>query len=176
LRWDITDGRPTVQGRILKETYVGWTAIYLKPCRTRGQYSRRRRCNTDGIVPVRYHHVVARLGLAWNLRRGKTSIQRRRFLLCSLFRKNWNQPSHFEPFATSMTFKNTGAGKICEWRLAYRYTIGDLKEEIQFPYKGLTHLAAEFWELHDLQWPTLPKDISRSTQTLHPTLSVSVGM
>jgi len=61
----------------------------------------------------------------------------------SLSGNNWNQPSNFEPFATRLTFTNTGAGKFgTGGRLAnpYRGLAGGDPSRI----RGPTHLAEEF--------------------------------
>ena len=65
---------------------------------------------TRGIVPVRYRHVSPRFGLAWDpWGNGKTAIRAGGGVFFGIVSGNeWNTTSNFEPFATRLTFTNTG--------------------------------------------------------------------
>jgi len=100
---------------------------------------------TRGIVPVRYHHVFAETWLAWDpFGDGKTSVRAAFGVFYgSLSGNNWNQPSNFEPFATRLTFTNTGAGKIRDgWKSCNPYR--GLAGGDPFPYQGAYVNGEEF--------------------------------
>jgi Carboxypeptidase regulatory-like domain/TonB dependent receptor len=72
---------------------------------------------TRGIVPVRWHHVSPRIGLAWDPRGdGKTSIRAGAGVFYgSVSGNEWNTVTNFEPSAVRYTFTNatqqvTGSG------------------------------------------------------------------
>jgi outer membrane receptor protein involved in Fe transport len=64
---------------------------------------------TRGIVPVRWHHVSPRVGLAWDpFGDGKTSLRAAAGVFYNSISGNeWNTVTNFEPSAIRFTFTNT---------------------------------------------------------------------
>ena len=175
LRWDIQTPPTDPQNR--EGTYVAGAKSTVNPAAPVGQLFPGDAGVTRGVVPVRYHHVSPRIGLAWDpFGDGKTSVRAAFGVFYgSLSGNNWNQPSNFEPFATRLTFTNTGAGKFA--------TGGSLSNPYRglpggdpFPYNGayvngggILGIATNF------QWPyTYQMNMSVQRQ-LASDLSVSVG-
>jgi hypothetical protein len=175
LRWDVQTPPTDPQNR--EGTYVAGVQSTVNPAAPVGQLFPGDPGVTRGVVPVRYHHVSPRIGLAWDpFGDGKTSVRAAFGVFYgSLSGNNWNQPSNFEPFATRLTFTNTGAGKFATGgRLANPYR--GLAGGDPFPYQGaytpgggILGIATNF------QWPyTYQMNLTLQRQ-LTSDLSVSVG-
>jgi carboxypeptidase family protein len=126
LRWDIQTPPTDPQNR--EGTYEPGVKSTVNPNAPVGQLFPGDPGVTRGVVPVRWHHVSPRIGLAWDLfGDGKTSVRAGFGVFYgTLSGNNWNQPSNFEPFATRLIFTNTGSGKFA--------TGGSLSN----PYRGLS--------------------------------------
>ncbi len=126
LRWDAQTPPTDPQNR--EGTYVAGVQSIVNPIAPVGQLFPGDPGVTRGVVPVRWHHFSPRIGLAWDpFGNGKTSVRAAFGVFYgSLSGNNWNQPSNFQPFATRLTFTNTGSGKFG--------TGGRLND----PYRGLT--------------------------------------
>jgi hypothetical protein len=110
---------------------------------------------TRGIIPVRWHHFSPRIGLAWDpFGDGKTSIRAAAGIFYgSLSGNNWNQPSNAQPFATRLTFTNTGSGRLgTGGRLSDPYR--GLAGGNPFPYQGAYNDGGSIQGIAtDFQWP-----------------------
>ena len=175
LRWDVQTPPTDPQNR--EGTYVAGVQSTVNPNAPVGQLFPGDPGVTRGIVPVRYHHVSPRLGLAWDpFGDGKTSVRAAFGVFYgSLSGNNWNQPSNFQPFATRLTFTNTGSGKFATGgSLSNPYrglTGGD-----PFPYQGAYTTGGGILGIAtNFQWPyTYQMNFSVQRQ-LRSDLSVSVG-
>jgi len=175
LRWDIQTPPTDPQNR--EGTYVAGVKSTVNPAAPIGQLFPGDAGVTRGVVPVRYHHVSPRLGLAWDpFGNGKTSVRAAFGVFYgSLSGNNWNQPSNFQPFATRLTFTNTGAGKFAKGgSLANPYR--GLAGGDPFPYQGaytpgggILGIATNF------QWPYTYQMNFTVQRQVTSDLSVSVG-
>ncbi len=175
VRWDIQTPPTDPQNR--EGTYVAGVQSTVNPVAPVGQLFPGDPGVTRGIVPVRYHHVSPRLGLAWDpFGDGKTSVRAAFGVFYgSLSGNNWNQPSNFEPFATRLTFTNTGAGKFATGgSLANPYR--GLAGGDPFPYQGAYVNGGGILGIDtNFQWPyTYQMNFSVQRQLTND-LSVSVG-
>ena len=175
VRWDIQTPPTDPQNR--EGTYVAGAQSTVNPAAPVGQLFPGDPGVTRGIVPVRYHHVSPRIGMAWDpFGDGKTSVRAAFGVFYgSLSGNNWNQPSNFEPFATRLTFTNTGAGKFATGgSLANPYR--GLAGGDPFPYQGAYVNGGGILGIDTgFQWPyTYQMNFSVQRQ-LTKDLSVSVG-
>jgi len=175
LRWDVQTPPTDPQNR--EGTYVVGAQSTVNPSAPIGQLFPGDPGVTRGIVPVRWHHVSPRLGLAWDPSGdGKTAVRAAFGVFYgSLSGNNWNQPSNFQPFATRLTFTNTGAGKFA--------TGGSLSDPYRglaggdpFPYQGsYTPGGGILGIATDFQWPyTYQMNVSVQRQVTSD-VSVSVA-
>jgi len=87
-----------------------------------------------GIVPTRWAHVSPRFGFAYDpFGDGKTSIRGAAGIFWgSISGNEWNQTSNYQPFATRLTFTNTGSITGATLADPYRNYSGGTP----FPYNG----------------------------------------
>lgn len=175
LRWDIQTPPTDPQNR--EGTYIAGEQSTVNPAAPIGQLFPGDNGVTRGIVPVRYHHISPRLGMAWDpWGNGKTSVRAAFGVFYgSLSGNNWNQPSNFEPFATRLTFTNTGSGKIA--------TGGSLSNPYRglaggdpFPYTGAYTPGGGILGINtNFQWPYTYQMNFTVQRQLTNDLSVSAG-
>jgi len=175
VRWDIQTPPTDPQNR--EGTYVAGVKSTVNPSAPVGQLFPGDPGVTRGIVPVRWTHVSPRIGLAYDpFGDGKTSVRAAFGIFYgSLSGNNWNQPSNFQPFATRLTFTNTGTGKFATGgSLANPYR--GLAGGDPFPYQGAYTTGGGILGIAtDFQWPyTYQMNLSVGRQ-LTTGLSVSVA-
>jgi hypothetical protein len=153
LRWEVQTPPTDPQNR--EATYVRGVQSIVNPSAPVGQLFVGDPGITRGVVPVRWHHFSPRIGLAWDpFGNGKTSIRAAAGIFYgSLSGNNWNQPSNFEPFATRLTFTNTGSGKFGNGgKLSDPYR--GLTGGNPFPYRGAYVAGGGIMGIAtDFQWP-----------------------
>src|ERR1700687_2015180 len=112
LRWDVQT--PPTAPLDRQATYIAGAKSTVRPNAPVGQVFVGDPGITRGTVAVRWRHVSPRLGMAWDpFGDGKTSIRSAIGVFYgSMSGNNWNQSSNFEPFATRLTFTNTGSGTV----------------------------------------------------------------
>ena len=99
VRWDVQT--PPTDPLNRESTFVPGVQSTVKPQAPLGELFPGDPGITRGIVPVRWHHISPRLGLAWDpFGDGKTSIRAAAGVFYgSVSGNEWNATSNFEPFA-----------------------------------------------------------------------------
>ena len=109
LRWDIQTPITDPQNRV--DTYVAGQKSSVNPLAPAGQLFYGDPGVERGVVPMRWHHVSPRVGLAWDpFGDGKTSVHAAAGVFYgSISGNEWGTMTNFEPFAIRLTFTNTNA-------------------------------------------------------------------
>ena len=109
LRWDLQTPITDPQNRV--DTYVAGQKSTVNPLAPVGQLFYGDPGVGRGVVPMRWHHISPRVGLAWDPNgSGKTSVRAAAGIFYgSISGNEWNTMTNFEPFATRLTFTNTNA-------------------------------------------------------------------
>ena len=157
LRWDLQTPITDPQNRV--DTYVPGQKSTVDPLAPVGQLFYGDPGVGRGVVPMRWHHISPRVGLAWDpFGSGKTSVRAAAGIFYgSISGNEWNTMTNFEPFATRLTFTNTSAktssaGAPLGASLSNPYNAfvgGD-----PFPYKGtFVSGGGIFGVAQNFQWP-----------------------
>jgi hypothetical protein len=157
LRWDLQTPITDPQNRV--DTYVPGQKSTVDPLAPVGQLFYGDPGVGRGVVPMRWHHISPRVGLAWDpFGNGKTSVRAAGGIFYgSISGNEWNTMTNFEPFATRLTFTNTSAktssaGVPLGASLSNPYNAfvgGD-----PFPYKGTFVSGGGIFGIsRNFQWP-----------------------
>lgn len=103
LRWDVQT--PPTDAHKFASTFVPGVQSTVFPNAPTGQLFVGDLGVTRGIIPVRWHHVQPRLGIAWDpTGNGKTAIRAGFGVFYGQIGGNdWNQTSNFEPFSIRLS-------------------------------------------------------------------------
>jgi hypothetical protein len=107
LRWDVQTPPTDPQDR--ESTYQAGVQSIVRPTAPKGILFPGDPGMERGTVPVRWHHVSPRIGVAWDpFGDGKTSIRAGAGVFYgSVSGNQWNTTGNFEPFAIRLSFPNT---------------------------------------------------------------------
>jgi hypothetical protein len=140
IRWDVQT--PPTDANKLASTFIPGVQSTVQPLAPVGQLFIGDPGVARGIVPVRWHHVQPRIGLAWDpTGSGKTAIRAGFGVFYGQIGGNdWNQTSNFEPFSIRLSTwpnvfaKGDSAGTYASLTNPYNgYTCGGAAA-IPFPY------------------------------------------
>jgi len=108
LRWDVQT--PPTDPLNRESTFIAGVQSTVNPAAPRGELFPGDPGVTRGTVPVRYHHVSPRVGLAWDpFGDGKTAVRAAAGVFYgSVSGNEWNATSNFEPYAIRLGFTNVG--------------------------------------------------------------------
>jgi hypothetical protein len=106
LRWDIQT--PPTDPLDREDTFIPGVKSVIVPNASIGQLFVGDTGVTRGTVPVRWHHVSPRVGIAWDpFGDGKTAIRMGAGIFFgSVSGNEWNTATNFQPFSTRFTFTN----------------------------------------------------------------------
>lgn len=106
LRWDVQTPPTDPQNR--EDTFVAGVQSTVVPAAPAGQLFIGDPNVTRGTVPVRWHHVSPRVGIAWDpFGNGKTAVRLGGGVFYgSVSGNEWNTDTNFQPFSTRFTFTN----------------------------------------------------------------------
>jgi len=109
VRWDIQTPPTDPQDR--QATFIQGVQSTVVPAAPRGHLYVGDPQMERGTVPVRWHHVSPRIGLAWDpFGGGKTSVRAAFGVFYgSVSGNEWNTVTNFQPFSTRFTFTNIAA-------------------------------------------------------------------
>ena len=154
LRWDVQTP-PTSEGN-LASTFREGAQSTVNSAAPVGELFPGDPGVSSGIVPIRWHHVAPRLGVAWDpTGKGRTSVSAGAGVFYGNVSGNeWNTTSNFEPFAIRLTsWPNLFAkGKTSFATLTHPYIAfpnGD-----PFPYNGAFVAGGSIFGVSpNFQWP-----------------------
>lgn len=146
VRWDVQT--PPTDAHKLASTFIPGVQSTVLPAAPTGQLFIGDPGVARGIVPVRWHHVQPRIGVAWDpTGSGKTAVRAGFGVFYGLISGNdWNQTSNFEPFSIRLTSwpnlfsktTNNTPGMYASLTNPYNgYTCGGVAA-IPFPYPNPT--------------------------------------
>ncbi|HLJ79753.1 MAG TPA: carboxypeptidase regulatory-like domain-containing protein [Acidobacteriaceae bacterium] len=106
IRWDIDT--PPVESNNLTASFVPGQQSTVVPSAPLGMVFPGDHGVTRGIVPLYWHHVSPRIGLAWDpWGNGKTALRAAAGVFYGAVSGNeWNQPGNAQPFAIRQTFNS----------------------------------------------------------------------
>lgn len=144
VRWDVQT--PPTDANKLASTFVPGVQSTVQPSAPAGQLFIGDPGVARGIVPVRWHHVQPRIGIAWDpTGSGKTAVRAGFGVFYGQIGGNdWNQTSNFEPFSIRLSTwpnifaRGNNAGTYASLTNPYNgFTCGG-RAAVPFPYPNPT--------------------------------------
>jgi hypothetical protein len=108
LRWDVQT--PPTDPLNRESTFIAGVQSIVNPAAPTGELFPGDPGVARGTVPIRWHHVSPRIGVAWDpFGDGKTSVRAAFGVFYgSVSGNEWNATSNYEPFAIRLGFTNVG--------------------------------------------------------------------
>jgi hypothetical protein len=157
LRWDVQTPGTDPQNRFT--TYVPGQKSTVRPDAPTGQLFYGDPGVERGVIPISWSHVSPRVGIVWDpFGDGRTSIRAAGGMFYgSISGNEWNTSTNFQPWATRLTFTNTGrgvnaAGVPLGATLSNPYT--NYPGGAPFPYQGTYTVGGGLFAIDQgYRWP-----------------------